>query len=336
MRVAVTGGTGFLGAHSAQALVQAGHEVRLLVRPQSSVEAVLAVGVPQERLDVVVGDVTDPAAVDGLLDGVDALLHAAGVVGLDDRRAEAMHAVNAEATAAVLRGAVQRGLDPVVHVASYSALFPCPDPVMGPDSPTAQGRTAYARTKADGDRAARALQQQGAPVVITYPSTVLGPPAGTRRGIAAEGWDLLLRFRTSVTFDGGMAMVDVRDVAAVHAAAMQPGRGPRRYLCGGPLVAFDEVLDLLGTATGGRIRRLRLPQRAVLGLGRAADAAARWLRFPPVLTYEAAVLLTTALATDDSRTEAELGVAWRPVEQTVADAVRGAGRAGTPAGRVRR
>jgi dihydroflavonol-4-reductase len=322
VRVAVTGGTGFLGAHTVQALLQDGHEVRLLVRPESAGEALLALGVRPEQLDVVVGDVTDDRAVGTLLDGVDAMVHAAGVVGLDDRMAAQMRAVNDVATTSVLTAAVGRGLDPVVHVASYSALFPCDDPVMGPDSATAEGRSAYARTKAAGDRAARRLQEQGAPVVITYPSTVIGPPAGTRRGIAATGWDPLLRWRASISFDGAMVMVDVRDVAAVHAAALRPGRGPRRYLCGGRLVTFDEVLDLLVETTGRPIRRLRLPVRAVLGLGRAADAVARVLPVAPVFTYEAAVLLTTGLATDDSRTHEELGVTWRPLRETVAAAVR--------------
>lgn len=315
MRIAVTGGTGFLGAHTVAALVAAGHDVRLLAR--GSIDAVTALGVDQERLEVVRGDVTDPVAVDRLLDGVDAVVHAAGVVGLDERDAARMTAVNVDATRLVLHGAVERGLDPVVHVSSYSALFPCADPVMTPDSATVEGRSAYGRTKAAGDRIARALQEDGAPVVITYPSTVLGPPAGDRRGLAAIGWEPLLRFGMSVTFDGGMVMVDVRDVAAVHVALMEPGRGPRRYLCGGRMTGFDEVLDQLEAASGKRIRRVRIPRRVLLGIGRASDLVSRVVPVAPLLSYEAAWLLTTPARTDDRRTHDELGVHWRPLEETI-------------------
>ncbi|TAL24080.1 MAG: SDR family NAD(P)-dependent oxidoreductase [Frankiales bacterium] len=320
MRVAVTGGTGFLGAHSVAALVAAGHDVRLLAR--GSTDAVTALGVDEARLEVLRGDVTDPAAVDRLLVGADAVLHAAGVVGLDERDADRMTAVNVDATRLVLQGAVDRGLDPVVHVSSYSALFPCADPVMTPDSATVEGRSAYGRTKAAGDRIARALQADGAPVVITYPSTVLGPPAGDRRGLAAIGWDPLLRLGASITFDGGMVMVDVRDVAAVHVAVMTPGRGPRRYLCGGRMTGFDEVLDLLQEASGRRIRRVRIPKKALLGVGRASDLLSTVVPIAPLLSYEAAWLLTSPARTDDSRTHDELGVRWRPLEETIRAAVR--------------
>ena len=320
MRVAVTGGTGFLGAHTVAALVAAGHSVRLLARDVP--EAVSALGVPADAVEVVRGQVTDPADVARLLDGCDAVLHAAGVVGLDERDADQMQAVNVDATRDVLTQAVALGLDPIVHVSSYSALFPSPDPVLGPDTPTTTDpRSAYGRTKAAGDRYARALQATGAPIVLTYPSTVLGPPAGARRGIAAIGWDPLLRFGASITFDGGMAMVDVRDVAAVHVAVMEPGRGPRRYLCGGRMVGFDEILDLLADASGRRIRRVRIPNRLLLGIGRASDLVARVVPIAPLLSYEAAWLLTSRTPTDDSRTHEELGVQWRPTAETIAAAV---------------
>lgn len=321
MRIAVTGGTGFLGAHTVRALTEAGHHGRLLLHPADSLVAVEALGVDPTSYDVVPGDVCDPRAVATLLDGADAVLHAAGVVGVDDSQAALMQRVNVEATESVLTAAAERRLDPIVHVASYIALFPSPDPVIGPDSPTAAGRSAYGRTKAAGDRIARRLQEQGAPVVITYPSSVAGPPAGPRRGITVDGLQPLLRWGVSITFDGGMAMVDVRDVAAVHAAVMQPGLGPRRFMCGGHMVSFDRALDLVGDVTGRRVRRVRLSRRAVLALGRTSDRLARWLPMSSAFSYEAAWLMTTQTPTDDSRTLAELGIAWRPIEETLRDSV---------------
>jgi UDP-glucose 4-epimerase len=322
MRVAVTGGTGFVGAHSVRALVDDGHDVRVLTtRPDAARATLDALGVDPDAHALVPGDVRDAEAVEALLADSDALLHAAGVVGVDDRDERAMWEVNAQATASVLTRAVGLGLDPVVHVASYSALAPCPDPVMGPDSPTTGGRSAYGRTKAAGDRVARGLQAAGAPVVITYPSSVVGPAAGARRGITAEGWAPLLRMGASVTFEGGMAVVDVRDLARVHAAAMAPGRGPRRYLCGGTMARFDEILDHIAEAHGRPIRRVRLPGPVLRGLGRAADVAGKVLPLPPSFSHEAAVLLTAATPTDDTLVREELGVHWRPLGETFRDAL---------------
>ncbi|MGV9544828.1 NAD-dependent epimerase/dehydratase family protein [Nocardia beijingensis] len=323
MRIAVTGGTGYLGAHTVSALLRDGHQVVLLVHPSESVAEVVGMfDTTPEALSVLPGDIRDPQTVEKLLVGCDAVLHAAGVVGTDNRREQLMWEVNADATATVLARATALGLDPIVHVASYSALFPSPDPVITPDSPTAPGRSAYGRTKSAADRIARALQATGAPVVITYPSSVVGPGLGTQAGITSDGWGAILRARVAPRIRGGMQMIDVRDVAAVHAAVMRPGLGPRRYLCGGHLVAFDEIVDILETAAGQRIRRIPVPKAALLGLGRLTDAAARFLPISAGLSYEAAWLLTTATPTDDSRTLDELGLRWRPIREGIIESVR--------------
>ncbi|WP_040835069.1 NAD-dependent epimerase/dehydratase family protein [Nocardia brevicatena] len=325
MRIAVTGGTGYLGAHSVAALLADGHDVRLLVAPNDSVPEALRDAARESIGDIetFAGDIRVPEVVDALLDGCDAVLHMAGVVGTDNRRERLMWEVNVDATSAVLAKAVAAGLDPIVHVASYSALFPCPDPVIGPDSPTAPGRSAYGRTKSTADRIARALQATGAPVVITYPSSVVGPALGASAGITATGWDVMVRTRLAPRVPGGMQMIDVRDVAAVHAAVMRPGRGPKRYLCGGHLVTFDEIVDMLEAALGKSIRRIPVSAAVFRGLGRAGDLVSRVLPVSAGLSYEAAWLLTAATPTDDSRTLAELNLTWRPLFDAIAEAVRG-------------
>ncbi|WP_067862652.1 NAD-dependent epimerase/dehydratase family protein [Nocardia shimofusensis] len=328
MLIAVTGGTGYLGSHTVAALLAEGHAVRLLVHPREDVAAALALfGADVDRIETVTGDIRDPKVVSTLLDGCDALLHAAGIVGTDDRREALMWEVNVEATGRILAEATKLGLDPIVHVASYSALFPCPDPVITPDSPTAPGRSAYGRTKSTADRIARALQAAGSPVVITYPASVVGPALGPQAGITADGWAVMLRSGFAPSVRGGMQMVDVRDVAAVHAALMKPGQGPRRYLAGGHLLTFDQIVDLLEEAGGRRIRRIPISPGVFRGIGRTSDLVARLTPLSAGLSYEAAWLLTAATPTDDSRTLADLGVRWRPIRESIFDAM---GRALTP------
>jgi UDP-glucose 4-epimerase len=321
--VAVTGGTGFLGAHTVKAVRAAGHDVRLLVYPADSLEAVAAVGVDLDALDVLYGDVCDPAAVDQLLTGADAVIHAAGVVGVDERQAELMWRVNVTATQHVLATAVARGLDPVVHVASFICLFNGTDPVITADTATASGRSAYARTKGAADTFARGLQAAGAPVVVVYPSGIAGPPAGDRRGITVDGFAPLLWFGLSITFDGGVTLVDVRDVANVLARVLERGRGPRRYLCAGNLIRFDDALDAVEQATGRPVRRVRIRPRTLRALGRASDLAARWLPMAATFSYEGARVMTALSRTDDARTREELGLAWRPAAETLGASIEG-------------
>lgn len=117
--------------------MDAGHEVRILAHPSEDLaDALPAVGVRVEDLDVLTGDIRDAQVVEqALLRWCDAVLHAAGIVGVDDRRVQLMWEVNVDATAHLLSRAAVAGLDPIVHVASYSALFPPPDGVIGPTAP---------------------------------------------------------------------------------------------------------------------------------------------------------------------------------------------------------
>lgn len=332
MLIAVTGGTGYLGAHTVRALLAGGHRVRLLVGPDAEGAPVLDRLAEAGALDVLSGDVRDAATIEALLDGCDAVLHAAGVVGTDNRRRELMWQINAHATETLLERAVAKGLDPVVWVSSYSALFPPPDGVIGPDTPTADGRSDYAKTKGYADRVARRLQQQGAPVVVTYPSSVVGPAFHTAPGVTERGWAPIVRFGVAPRLRGGMQMIDVRDVADVHTAIMEPGRGPRRYMCGGVLVPFDGMISALERGMGRRIRRITLSQSVFRGVSRLGDLLGGIVPMGDGLTYEAALLLTAATPTDDAATVRDLGITWRSPVDAIVSSFPGRDRGGEDLG----
>lgn len=323
MLVAVTGGTGYLGAHSVRALLARGERVRLLVAPDAVNAPVLQKFAEIGDIDTMLGDIRDTTTVDALLDGCDALLHAAGVVGTDKRRAELMWQINAHATESILTRAVAAGLDPVVSVSSYSALFPPPNGLIGPDTPTAPGRSPYAKTKGYADRVARRLQSEGAPVVVTYPSSVVGPAFHTEPGVTERGWAPIVRWRVAPRMRGGMQMIDVRDVADVHAAVFTPGKGPRRYVCGGVLVEFDDMITALERGAGRKITRIPLNQRVFRGVSRIGDAMSSVIAMGDGLSYEAALLLTAATPTDDSATLRDLGITWRSPTDAIVASFRG-------------
>ncbi len=158
MRVLVTGGTGFVGAHTVKALVDAGHSVKLLVRDPARIEPALGpLGV--SSLDFVIGDVTDADAVARALEGCEAVIHGASVYSNDPRRSREIAATNLAGAKAVLGQAAGRGLDPIVHVSSIVALLPAPDHMIARMG-GGQRRAALRHIQAGAERYARELQNR--------------------------------------------------------------------------------------------------------------------------------------------------------------------------------
>jgi nucleoside-diphosphate-sugar epimerase len=325
MLVSVTGGTGFVGAHSVAALVGAGHRIRLLVRDESTVEQALhPLGVPAGAVDVVVGDVLDRASVASAVRGADAVLHAASVYSFDPRRRREMLATNESGTEIVLAAARRAGAGRIVHVSSVAALFPSPDRPLDADSPIGTAREPYLASKAAAERVARRYLRDGAPVAITYPPALLGPhdpKLGDQTGRLRD----TLRGLMPIWPLGGFPVGDVRDTAALHALLVSAGEsgpcfGPGRYL------STRDFLGTLRSVTGRALPAVHLPARAMLPVGVLAD----WLQriWPWHVPAEYGAVYTCACATRVADDAPTLGLSPRPVEETFADTVSWLYRAG--------
>jgi len=318
MKVLVTGGTGFIGSHSVAALLSQGHQVRLLVRSRDRVARSLSpLGVAEA--ESVLGDVTVPGSVEEAMAGCDAVLHAAAIYSFDARAAARIREVNVRGTEIVLGAAVRAGLDPIVHVSSYVALLPPGGAVLTPDSPVTRPHGAYSRSKAESELVARRHQEQGAPVVITYPGGVIGP----HDPYLGESNRTMVEFiNNGLTMRGGGMWVDVRDVAKVHAAVMEPGRGPRRYMITGHYIALTDLTAALREIAGHHGRMVALPAGAAQAIGRMADFVQHIVPGRLPLAYEGMWIAALQPHCDDSRTVKELGITPRDLRETLADTVR--------------
>ena len=154
MKVLVTGGTGFVGSHAVSALVSAGHQVRLLVRNPAKIDRVLT---PRniEIVDHVIGDVSDTDAVRSALSGCDAVLHAAATLYGGDEVLDA----NVRGVRNTLGIGCELGLDPILYISSIAAMVSPVGDCITVNDPVYHFETNYGRSKAEGERYARELQE---------------------------------------------------------------------------------------------------------------------------------------------------------------------------------
>jgi dihydroflavonol-4-reductase len=242
MRVLVTGGTGYLGSHIVGALRREGHDVRVLARsPDRIAPALEPLGLEPAEVEVAVGDVLDRASMDAAVDGADAMINAANVYSLDVCDAERVHQVNATGTSA---------------------------------SPTGEPEGAYNVSKADSERIAFRLREQGAPVVVTNPSAIFGPydPRGgeNTRELASR-----VNGRSPLCASGSVPFVDVRDLGIAHARLVAVGAGRPRFLMTGRRTTLAERDAILRRVTGRRLPALPVPRVVLPVAARVADVAQR-------------------------------------------------------------
>ncbi|WP_291412182.1 NAD-dependent epimerase/dehydratase family protein [Actinophytocola sp.] len=321
----MTGGTGYVGAHSVAAILRAGHQVRLLARDESAVDrAMTPLGIPPGDLDVAVGDVLDEASVARVVRGADVVLHAASVYSFDPRHRRELCRTNENGTELVLAQARASGVRRTVYVSSVAALFPSPHAPLHADSPVGRARESYLASKAAADRVARRHQAEGAPVAITYPPALLGPH-DPKLGDGTRRLRDTLRGLMPLWPLGGFPLGDVRDTAALH-ASLVTGDGAARYFGPGHYLTTRRYLHTLREVTGRTLPAGYLPARVMLPVGALAGLVQRvW---PWHIPAEYGAIYTCASATRVDETADTNGLVSRPTAETFADTVRWLHRAG--------
>jgi nucleoside-diphosphate-sugar epimerase len=305
--VLVTGATGFIGRHVAEALVERGHDVRCVVRRPEKAAALAARG-----MDIVAGDLTDPASLRAAAHGRDTVVHAAAQAG-DWAARRAYEDANVGGTRHMLEAAEAMGAARFVHLSSVAVYGRRRGRIdeTAPSAPTGNG---YIDTKIAAE--AQVFERHRAGRLrcsVVRPCIVYGPYDWKFVPRVAEG---LWGGRVPLIAGGAhrAPIVGVSDVAdLVVECATQPAAAGEAFNCAATeAVSWKRLFEEVARLIDARVPRRSVPFWAAYGAGAVLEAAYRLAGSgtPPLITRYAADLLGTPVEYDMAKAERLLG--WRP------------------------
>ena len=318
-RVLLTGITGYIGEHCAAELLRAGYEVVGVVRSRSKADATreaLARVAPVDRLSFVQADLLSDGGWAEAMSGADFVMHVASPFVLAEPRDEnELIAPAVEGTRRVVAAAKRAGVRRLVLTSStFAVIAGKPSGRYGPDawSDTNANIGAYARSKTLAERAAwEAVGADGMELTVINPGAVFGPSLGAQMdGQSVAMMTSMIGGKMPMIPDMSMGMVDVRDVARLHVAALtaEGAAGKRFIAAGAEPVSMSDVAAVLRDA-GYRKAPSRKAPTALLRVMGLFDREVKGM-LP---------MVGTKASFDNSATIAMLGWDQTPIETSLRD-----------------
>jgi dihydroflavonol-4-reductase len=318
MRVAITGGAGFIGRAIVERLAARGDEVIALVRDRRRAGHIIRPGVT-----LAPSDLSDPAELAEQMRGADGVIHSAGSyrIGIKPSERDAMWDANVGATERVLDAAVVAGAKRIVYVSTNNVFGDTRGELV--DETYRRDLSAgflswYDETKYRAHEAAEARIARGAPIVIVQPGQTYGPHDHSQ---ASE--QLQLAFAGKLPYvafpSTGMAWVHVDDLADAIVAALDRGRVGEAYSLAGDPQRLAAAVALASRAGGRRAPRLAIPTAVLRAIAPLSDRLGGLPGLPANLRETISAAEDVTYWANHDKATAELGFRPRSLEQGIAD-----------------
>ncbi len=277
-KVLVTGATGFLGSHLVEFLIKSGYSVRALVR-KTSVSKLSNVA----NLELALGDIREPDALSRALDGVDYVIHCAGLVKA--YHPQQFYHVNAQGTENLLEAVVKstHQIKRFVHISSLAAMGPNVGQQASMPIEAARPVSNYGKSKLEAEKRIQRFINQ-LPITIVRPPAIYGP--SDRECLILfklVSWRIWPSFLSQ---NKKLSVIYVEDAvnAIMHAMKNDKNSGNSYFIDDGHAYLIHDLIGVLKDALNvRRLFNVPIPTKALkFGLG-IVDKYAAFLKKPTML-----------------------------------------------------
>jgi nucleoside-diphosphate-sugar epimerase len=276
MRIAVTGGTGFVGSHVVELLLEKGDEVNCLVLPREG-----PLWLEGKAVRFFEGSVTDRSSLGPFLEGCDAIVNVAGLTR--SKTEEGFMAVNARGAVNLVEAALALPNGPrhIVSMSSLAASGPCPDGRCLDEDEPQRPITPYGRSKAALEEALGAYGDRMRCTFIRAPG-VYGP----RDRDFLQYYRLVTRGLRLIAGPRNVAsLVYVRTLAsAIVSCILNPAAyGQAFFVADEGEYDWDDLSAMIEAALGKKTLRIAVPEWVVAVIALLSELAKPFVKRPPLL-----------------------------------------------------
>ena len=314
-KIVVTGGTGFLGAHILQALVNEGYQhIWVAKRAESPMHLIEHLA---DKLILSDTELNDVPGMYELIKGKDVVIHAAGFVSFVKSDKEAMYKVNVEGTANMINVALENNIKKFIHISSVAALGRTgKEDLIDEGSKWVSNKlnSNYSYTKYQSELEVWRGYQEGLPVVIFNPSLIIGPGFWNRgTGNIIKQVDRGLPYYPP----GINGIVDARDVAKLCMLALESEINGERYICNGGNIGFRQLFEKIAKNLGVNAPKKKLPVFLKEVTWRIFSVLALISGNKPTVTKETLRNSFNQTKYDNSKSLKDFDFTYRSIDETI-------------------
>lgn len=288
MLVLLTGATGFIGSHIADDLLSKGINVRCIIRKSSDLTWLKG-----KKVELVEADFNDVSSLEATLDGVDSIIHCAGVIAA--KNYEGFIKGNKTATLNLIQAVLNKKIDlkRFLYVSSLMAFGPSKDlqhPVLPYQS--MNPLSAYGRSKQETESALEEYKKI-IPITIVRPPAVYGPRDKATFSIFKSvyyGIGTLIGFNEKY-----VSLVSSMDLSrGINEACLSENTiGKSYFISSDEFYTWPQIMAEMKKAFNKKhLLTLKLPHSLVIGLGGFSEFVGKFSKNPPVFDYEKGVVFT--------------------------------------------
>ena len=246
--VFITGGTGFLGSYIIKALVENGYAVRAIRRSHK-----LPFYISKhifDKVEWVDGEILDIVSLEEAMEGVDTVIHSAGVVSFVKKDRKRMYQVNVEGTANVVNIALEKKVRRIIHISSVAAVGRKENGAHVNEEKKweeSKVNTHYAKSKYKAELEVWRGISEGLQGVILNPATILGYGDWNSSSCAIFK-NVYEEFPWYAPGINGF--VDVEDIAKATLLLMESEISGERFIINGDTWSFKKLQDIMADSFG--------------------------------------------------------------------------------------